>query len=421
MENNKFMEKLLDGVEVEWKPLGEIAEVKNGYTPSKKRHDFWENGNIPWFRLEDIRKEGRILNKSIQYVTDKAVKSGKLFPSNSIIISTTATIGEHALVDTEFLCNQQLTVLSIKEQYKTIIIPKFLFYYGFILGELFKKDTNPNGFALIGTKKIKTYSIPIPSIKSQKEIVHILDNFTELTTELTTELSTELTARKKQYEYYRDELLTFEGKEIEWKRLNDVGELVRGSGLPKKEFTETGIPAIHYGQIYTYYNTYTYETISFVSPKYAEKLKSVDTGDVVITNTSENIEGVGKALVYLGEKQAVTGGHATVFKPFKNILGKYIAYFTQTINFSKQKRKYAKGTKVFDVSPGDMGKILIPIPFPNDPKKSLDEQQRIVSILDKFETLTTSITDGLPKEIELRQKQYEYYRDMLFNFPKELN
>ena len=193
--------------------------------------------------------------------------------------------------------------------------------------------------------------------------------------------------------------------------LGEMGELVRGNGLPKADFTESGVPAIHYGQIYTHYGLSTVKTKSFVSLETAKKLKRVDTGDVVITNTSENLEDVGKALVYLGKQQAVTGGHATIFKPNTYILGKYFAYYTQTISFAEQKRKYAKGTKVIDVSATDMAKILIPIP-------PLTEQERIVSILDKFDTLTNSITEGLPLEVKLRQKQYEYYRDLLLSFPQ---
>ena len=146
---------------------------------------------------------------------------------------------------------------------------------------------------------------------------------------------------------YMEQLL--DGDEVEWKPLGMVGELVRGNGLPKTDFTESGVPAIHYGQIYTYYGLSTASTKSFVLPETAKKLKQVDTGDVVITNTSENLEDVGKALVYLGEQKAVTGGHATIFKPSEIILGKYFAYFTQTEVFAKEKRRYAKGTKVIDV------------------------------------------------------------------------
>lgn len=200
-----------------------------------------------------------------------------------------------------------------------------------------------------------------------------------------------------------------DGVGVEWKALGELGQLIRGNGLPKSDFTEFGVPAIHYGQIYTYYGLSTFSTKSFVSSESAKKLRKVDKGDVVITNTSENLDDVGKALVYLGDKQAVTGGHATIFKPSEIILGKYFAYFTQTDEFAGEKRKYAKGTKVIDVSARDMAKIKIPIPCPENPKKSLEIQAEIVRILDTFTELTTELT--------ARKKQYNYYRDQLLSFP----
>ncbi|WP_206867415.1 restriction endonuclease subunit S, partial [Escherichia albertii] len=135
-------------------------------------------------------------------------------------------------------------------------------------------------------------------------------------------------------------------------------------------------------------------------------------GDVVITNTSENFTDVGKALVYLGKEQAVTGGHATIFKPNSTIIGKYFAYFTQTDSFANEKRKYSKGTKVIDVSASDMAKIIIPIPCPENPEKSLAIQSEIVRILDTFSALTAELT----AELNMRKKQYNYYREQLLSF-----
>ncbi|GAA7596806.1 hypothetical protein JP0035_07720 [Helicobacter pylori] len=106
------MERLLQTLApkgVEFKTLEEVFEIKNGYTPSKNNLEFWEKGTIPWFRMEDIRENGRILKDSIQHITPKALKGKKLFPKNSIIISTTATIGEHALLIVDSLANQQFT------------------------------------------------------------------------------------------------------------------------------------------------------------------------------------------------------------------------------------------------------------------------------------------------------------------------
>lgn len=191
--------------------------------------------------------------------------------------------------------------------------------------------------------------------------------------------------------------------------LGDLGTFVRGSGLQKKDLTTQGIPAIHYGQIYTYYGTYAKKTKSFVIKEIAEKLKKVNYGDVIITNTSENIEDVCKAVVYLLKEQGVTGGHASIFKPSEKIIGKYLAYYTQTTDFAIEKRKFAKGTKVIDVNAKDLAKIKIPLP-------PLAVQREIVEILDKFDTLCNSISEGLPKEIELRRKQYEYYRNQLLTF-----
>ncbi|MFA1261204.1 type I restriction-modification system subunit M [Xanthomonas axonopodis pv. fascicularis] len=205
-----------------------------------------------------------------------------------------------------------------------------------------------------------------------------------------------------------------DGIEVEWRALGTLGELVRGSGLQKKDFTETGVPAIHYGQIYTHYGLSTTKTKSFVSPALAKQLRKVDKGDVVITNTSENLEDVGKALVYLGEIQAVTGGHATVLRPGACLLGKYFAYFTQTDEFASQKRKFAKGTKVIDVSATDMAKIKVPLPCPNDPGESLRVQAEIVKILDAFNELSAELS----AELIARNTQYEYYRHYLLNFPK---
>ncbi len=116
-----------------------------------------------------------------------------------------------------------------------------------------------------------------------------------------------------------------------------------------------------------------------------------------------------KSVVWLGENEIVTGGHATVFKHSQN--PKYLAYYTQTPMFFSEKKKLAKGTKVIDVSAKDLAKIPIPIP-------PLAEQERIVGILDKFDALVNDISIGLPAEIEARRKQYEYYREKLLSFDR---
>lgn len=189
--------------------------------------------------------------------------------------------------------------------------------------------------------------------------------------------------------------------------MGEIGTFTRGNGLQKKDFTESGVGCIHYGQIYTHYGTYAYETISFVLPYLASKLLKVNTGDIVLACTSENIEDVGKAVAWLGEETIVTGGHSVVFSHSEH--PKYISYFLQTSSFFQQKRKYAYGAKVIDIKTEDLAKIVIPIP-------PLELQEKIVSILDRFETLVNDLTQGLPAEIAAVKEQYEYYRNKLLTF-----
>lgn len=406
-----YLQKLLDGADVEWKLLGEVCDIKNGYTPSKDNRHFWENGTVPWFRMEDIRTNGRILNDSIQHVTHMAVKSKKLFSENSIIISTTATIGEHALITSNFLCNQQLTVLSIKDHFKKLLNHKYLFHYGFILGELCKKNVPSGGFALVNTAKIKFFLIPIPcpdnpekSLAIQTEIVRILDTFTTLTAELAAELA----ARKKQYNYYHDQLFTFPHDQVEWKTLGDVGDVKMCKRILKNQTSPEGdIPFYKIG-------TFGKQADAFISKEiyknYKNKYSFPRKGDVLISASGT----IGRAVIYDGAPAYFQDSNIVwLHNDERLVSNRYLWHF-----YKIAKWFVADGGTIDRLYNDNIYKTKIPIPFPDNPEKSLAEQARIVSILDKFDTLTHSIREGLPREIELRQKQYEYYRDLLLNFPK---
>lgn len=212
-----YRDKLLSfdnvgGQEVEWKKMSEVFDMKNGYTPSKAKAEYWEGGTIPWFRMEDIRENGRILSDSIQHITMVGVKKGKLFPANSFILATTATIGEHALVISDSLANQQFTNLTVRKSLSDRLLIKFVFHYMFIVDEWCKKNINVSGFASVDMNKFKKLEFPIPSLEEQHRIVSILDRFESLTTSLQSGLPAEITARRQQYEHYRDKLLTFKRK-----------------------------------------------------------------------------------------------------------------------------------------------------------------------------------------------------------------
>lgn len=189
---------------------------------------------------------------------------------------------------------------------------------------------------------------------------------------------------------------------VERKPLGAIAKLYRGNGLQKKDFTDKGIGCIHYGQIYTRYDTFTSQTISFVDKKLADKLLKVHPNDLIVTATSENLEDVCKAVAWLGGSDIATGGHSIVVRHHQN--AKYLSYYFQTLDFFQRKRAYVHGTKVMEIKKDDLAKIVVPVP-------PLPVQEEIVRILDSFSSLEA--------ELEARRKQYAYYRNELLTFDRE--
>ncbi len=259
--------------------------------------------------------------------------------------------------------------------------------------------------SLVVTEEFK---FPVPPLEIQREIVHILDCFTLLTAELTAEL----TARKKQYEYYRDNLLKFD-MSIPKVKLKDIAtEIYRGSGITREQVTEEGIPCVRYGEIYTTYNIWFEECKShtkienIINPKYFEH------GDILFAITGENVEDIAKSTAYVGNDKCLAGGDIVVMKHKQN--PKYLSYVLSTHNAQLQKSKGKIKSKVVHSSVPAIEEIEIPLP-------ELEVQNRLVNVLDNFDAICTDLNIGLPAEIEARKRQYEYYRDLLLTFVESGN
>lgn len=400
MKNNRtFLEKLLDGAEVEWKTLDEIFHLKNGYTPSKGVKEYWENGSIPWFRMEDIRENGRILNTALQKVSESAVKGGKLFPANSIIIATSATIGEHALITIPFLANQRFTVLSLKPEYIDKFNIYFLYHYCFTLDDWCQKNTTMSSFASVDMNGFRRFPIPIPPLPIQNKIVKILDVLTALTSELTSELI----LRRKQYEYYREKLLSFDSLE----QLNMGGakkKLIDVAIYAKVRISADKLNKENYVGVENLLQNKLGKTSSNYVPTEGSFIEYLPN-DILIGNIRPYLR-----KIWLADKTGGTNGDVLVIRlTDKNILPRYLYHILANEHFFEYNIKYSKGAKM---PRGDKAAIL-QYEFDVPP---LEEQYSIVSILDKFETLTNSITEGLPLAIEQSQKRYEYYRELLLSF-----
>ena len=195
-------------IEVNSYPLCELFHIKNGYTPSKRVKSYWQNGTVPWFRMEDIREHGHILDDAIQKVHPDGVK-GELFPANSIMMATTATIGVHALVQVDYLANQRFTNFALKPEYAGAVDMKYVYYYFYLIDDWAKRNVNASSFASVKMEELKAYRIPVPPLAVQRQVVGILDKLETLCRDVTAGLPREIALRERQYEYYRERLLTF--------------------------------------------------------------------------------------------------------------------------------------------------------------------------------------------------------------------
>ncbi len=249
---------------------------------------------------------------------------------------------------------------------------------------------------------IENLVIPIPPLDVQREIVRILDNFTELTAELTVEL----TARQKQYAFYRNKLLTFgktEGARIERIPLGDIGSICMCKRILKSQTnTVGGVPFYKIG-------TFGKKADAYISQEtfdeYRAKYNFPKKGDVLISAAGT----IGRTVVYNGEPAYFQDSNIVWIDNNESIvLNSYLRYC-----YELKPWKASEGGTIPRLYNDNIAKAVIAVP-------PIEEQKRIVSILDRFDAICNDLTSGLPAEIEARQKQYEHYRDRLLSF-KELN
>lgn len=257
--------------------------------------------------------------------------------------------------------------------------------------------------------KYSQIEIPLPPIEVQTEIVCILDKFTSLEAELEAELD----CRKRQYEYYRDKLLSFDnvgGQEVEWKKMSEVGTFIRGKRFVRTDIVEEGVPCIHYGDIYTYYGLTATKAKTYLKPEKAEKMKFASKNDVVIVGAGENNMDIGVGVAWLSDEEVAIHDACYIFKSKMN--PRFVSHYLRCSNYHLQIKKYVCEGKICSISSKSIGRSLIPVP-------SLQEQERIANVLDRFESLTTSLQSGLPAEMAARRQQYEHYRDKLLTFKRK--
>lgn len=396
---------------VEFLSIEEIFHLRNGYTPSKSNPLYWEGGSVPWFRMEDIRENGGILTTALQQIPTEAVKGGKIFPANSLLVATSATIGEHALVTVPHLSNQRFTSLSLKDIYASRLDMKFAYYYAFILDDWCRSNTTTSNFASVDMGRFKEFRFPLPPLDVQRAIVHVLDSFSLMEAELKVQLEAELEARKEQYAFLRR--VTLKGVDAERASLASLG-VWRGGITPSKSdfryWTDGSIPWLASMDVS---DESTEEIRGRVTEAALEEtsLKIVPAPSVVVVMRSNILRRrlpIGFVTVDTTVNQDVRA-----LVPREGVDAEYVYQILRAD--SDEIRAHCVRTDGSMAAVNSQNFLAWEIPLP-----SHDEQRRIAAELREFEILVNDLSVGLTYELAARQKQYEYYRERLLTF-KELN
>ena len=378
MKNNRtFLEKLLDGAEVEWKPLGKVTDIKTGQSVSK--NIIAQNPGI-----YPVINSGR---EPLGFINEWNTENDPIG-----ITTRGAGVGSITWQEGKYFRGNLNYSVTIKSEYELNV--RFLYHILLHFQKEIHNLCSFTGIPALNASELKKLEIPIPPLSVQTKIVKILDALTALTSELTSEL----TLRRKQYEYYREKLLNIDGmnKVIE---LGDVGPVRMCKRILKNQTASSGdIPFYKIG-------TFGKKPDAYISnelfQEYKQKYSYPKKGDILISASGT----IGRTVIFDGENSYFQDSNIVWIDNDETlVLNKYLYHFYKIAKWG-----IAEGGTIQRLYNDNLKKVKISIP-------PLKEQQRIVSILDKFEALTNSITEGLPLAIEQSQKRYEYYRELLLSF-----
>ena len=381
MSGMNFLDRLLDGANVLEKPLGDVAEIKRG-TPITQKDV--TPGDVP------VIAGGR----APAYYHNASNRTGETI----VIAGSGAYAGFVSWWEQPIFVSDAFSVKPRAE-----LLPKYCFYWLEGMQQQLHELKSGGGVPHVYPRDVARLQIPIPcpdnpqrSLAIQTEIVRILDAFTQLSFELTTELA----ARKTQYNHYRNELLRFEDEQAEWKPLGEVFEIFAGGDAPKDALSD--------------FKTEEFN-VPVLSNGIGDKSLYGWTNRAKIERPSLTVSARGTiGWTSYRDRPFFPIVRLLVLTPKTKINLRYAYHFMKTIESGYK----VPGGGIPQLTRPMIKDTKIPLPCPGDLERSLAEQARIVAILDKFDVLTNSITKGLPREIELRQKQYEYYRNLLLSFPR---
>lgn len=389
---------------VEYKKLGDISDICRGASPRPIKNFITDRDDgVNWIKIGDVKSGDKYITSCAEKITKEGAEKSRKVYKGDFILSNSMSFGRPYILEIDGCIHDGWLSIS---NFNDSMLTDYLYYVlmsGQIQREMAQKASFGGAVQNLNADIVRGISLPVPPLEVQREIVRVLDSFTLLTAELTAEL----TARQKQYSYYRDELLKPQD-DIPMVALKDIAtSIYRGTGIKRDQVTDDGIPCVRYGEIYTTYNTWFEECVSHTKLEYVPSPKYFEYGDILFAITGESVEDIAKSIAYVGHDKCLAGGDIVVMKHEQN--PRYLAHVLNTTMAREQKSKGKVKSKVVHSNVPSIEQIEIPLP-------SLEVQKRYADVLDNFEQICNDLSIGLPAEIEARQKQYEFYRDLLLTF-----
>ena len=418
-----YIAKLLNDEKVQWKPLGEISSMYGGLT-GKNKTDF-EEGNASYITYKNIFDNIEIDFSKLEKVKISSSEKQNKVKYGDILFTGSSETAEEAGMSSTITINIEEDIylnsfsFGVRFDEDVELLPeftKYLFRSYFMRKSISKTASGVTRFN-ISKERFKKIPIPIPPLSVQQEIVRILDKFTQL--------EAELDCRKRQYEYYRNALLSFDDLEnrggynslinnkIQYKTLGEVATYVRGLTYNKtneSDEKEGGYKVLRANNINLSSNTLNFDDVKVV--KFDTKVKDnqkLYRNDILISAASGSKEHVGKVAFIYEDLDYYFGGFMGVVRCSDKIIPRFLFHILTDNLFKTYLEEVLNSSTINNLNSKIMNMFQIPLP-------PLSEQQRIATILDKFDTLVNSISEGLPKEIQQRRQQYEYYREQLLTF-----
>lgn len=366
---------------VEYKTLGEVCEIARGASP-RPIHNYLttaENG-IPWIKIGDVEVSSKYVEKTAEFVTKEGAEKSRFVKKGDFILSNSMSFGRPYILKIDGCIHDGWIFMR---NYKKYFLTDFLYYLlrSNKVQHDWRQRASSGTVSNLNSDIVKATQIPVPPLPVQKEIVRILDKFTELT------------ARRKQYEYYRDALLTRERSETKWKELQEIAEIGTGS-CNTNEAEENGT--------YPFYVR---------SPEVLRK-NTFEYDETAIITAGDGV-GVGKVFHYVEGKYALHQRAYRIHITDKTVLPRYYFHYMKATFLNYISKEQFKAS-VQSIRRPMLNKYPVPIP-------PFDVQERIVNVLDNFDAICSDLKIGLPAEIDARKKQYEYYRDLLLTFAERGN